>query len=67
MTNVPLQSQQGILMGPNIAHHLKPLLYGRGIMDSELLLKFTGYVPEYLLALSRMLLSFLGQPLSKHL
>ena len=36
-------------------------------MDSELLLKFIGYFPDYLLALSRTLLRFFGQPLSKQL
>ena len=34
-------------------------------MDSELLLKFIGYFPHYLTALSRTL--FFGQPLSKNL
>ena len=36
-------------------------------MDSELLLKIIGYFPDYLSALSRMLLRFFGQPLSKQL
>ena len=36
-------------------------------MDSELLLKFIWYFPDYLLALSCTLLRFFGQPLSKHL
>ena len=36
-------------------------------MDSELLLKFIGYFPDYLLALSRTLLRSFGQPLSKQL
>ena len=38
-----------------------------GNMDSELLLKFIGYFPDYLPALSRTLLRFFGQPLSKQL
>ena len=36
-------------------------------MDSELLLKIIGYFPDYLSALSRTLLRFFGQPLSKQL
>ena len=36
-------------------------------MDSALLLKFIGYFPDYLSALSRTLLRFFGQPLSKQL
>ena len=36
-------------------------------MDSELLLKFNGYFPDYLSALSHILLRFFGQPLSKQL
>ena len=36
-------------------------------MDSELLLKFIGYLPDYLSALSRTLLRYFGQPLSKQL
>ena len=36
-------------------------------MDSELLLKFIGYFPDYLSALSRTLLRFFGQPLTKQL
>ena len=36
-------------------------------MDSELLSKFIGYFPDYLLALLRMLLRFFGQSLSKQL
>ena len=36
-------------------------------MDSELLLKFIGYFPDYLSALSRTLLRFFGQLLSKQL
>ena len=36
-------------------------------MDSELLLKFIGYFPDYLSALWRTLYSFFGQPLSKQL
>ena len=36
-------------------------------MDSELLLKFIGYFPDYLLVLSHRLLHFFGQPLSKQL
>ena len=32
-------------------------------MDSELLLKFTEYFPDYLSALSRVLFRFFGQPL----
>ena len=36
-------------------------------MDSELLLKFIGYFPDYLLALSCTLLQFFGQPLLKQL
>ena len=32
----------------HIAGHLKSSLYGRGIMDSELLLKFIGYFPDCL-------------------
>ena len=51
----------------HIAHHLKSLLYGRGIIDSELVLKFIGYFPDYLRALSRTLWRFFGQPLSKQL
>ena len=42
----------------------------RNEMDSELLtclLKFIEYFPDYLSALSRTLLRFLGQPLSKQL
>ena len=31
-------------------------------MDSELLLKFIGYFPDYLSALSRVLLRIFGQP-----
>ena len=38
-----------------------------GNMDSDLLLKFIGYFPDYLSALSRTPLRFLGQPLSKQL
>ena len=38
-----------------------------GNMDSELLLKFIRYFPDYLSALSRTLLRFFGQPLSKQL
>ena len=38
--------------------YLKSSLYGRGIMDSELLFKFIGYFPDYLSALSRTLLRF---------
>ena len=36
-------------------------------MDSELLLKFIGYFPDDLSALSRTLLRLFGQPLSKQL
>ena len=36
-------------------------------MDSEHLLKFIEYFPDYLSALSRTLLPFFGQPLSKQL
>ena len=36
-------------------------------MDSELLLKFIRYFPDYLSALSRTLFFFFGQPLSKQL
>ena len=36
-------------------------------LHSELLLKFIGFFPDYLLALSRTLLRFFGQPLSKQL
>ena len=36
-------------------------------MDSELSLKFIGYFPDYLSALSRTLLHFFGQLLSKQL
>ena len=36
-------------------------------MDSELLLKFTEYFPDYRSALSRTLLQFFGQSLSKKL
>ena len=36
-------------------------------MDSALLLKFTGFFPDYLSAMSRTLLRFFGQPLSKKL
>ena len=36
-------------------------------MDFELLLKFMVYFPDYLSALSRTLLRFFGQPLSKQL
>ena len=36
-------------------------------MDSELLLKFIGLFPDLLSALSRTLLRFFGQPLSKQL
>ena len=36
-------------------------------MDSELLVKFIGYFPDYLSALSRTLLCFFGQRLSKQL
>ena len=36
-------------------------------MDSELLLKFIGYFPDYLLTLSRTIYAFFGQPLSKQL
>ena len=32
-------------------------------MESELLLKFIGYLPDYVSALSRTLLRFFGQPL----
>ena len=39
----------------------------RNKMDSELLLKFIEYFPDYLSALSRTLLRFFGQPLSKQL
>ena len=39
----------------HIARHLKSSLYDLGIMDSELLLKFIGYFPDYLSALSRTL------------
>ena len=42
----------------SIAYHLKSSLYGRNIMDSELLLKFIGHFPGYLSALSRTLLRF---------
>ena len=42
----------------HIARDLKSSLYGRGTMDSKLLLKFIGYFPEYLSALSRTLLRF---------
>ena len=42
----------------SIARYLKSSLYGRDIMDSELLLKFTEYFPDYLSALLRTLLSF---------
>ena len=38
-----------------------------GNMESELLLKFIGHFPDYLSALSRTLLRFFGQPLSKQL
>ena len=51
----------------DIARHLKSSLYGRGIMDSELLLKFFGYLPDYLSALSHTLLRIFAQPLSKDL
>ena len=36
-------------------------------MDSELLLKFFGYLPDYLSALSHTLLRIFAQPLSKDL
>ena len=36
-------------------------------MDSGLLLKFIGYFPDYLSALSRTLLHFFGQPSSKQM
>ena len=36
-------------------------------MDSELLLKFIGYFSDFPSALSRTLLRFFGQPLSKQL
>ena len=36
-------------------------------MDSELLLKFIGYFPDYLSVLSPTLLRFFEQPLSKQL
>ena len=36
-------------------------------MDSELLVKFIGYFPDYLSALSGAFLRFFGQPLSKQL
>ena len=39
----------------------------RNKMDSELLLKFIEYFPDYLSALLRTLLRFFGQPLSKQL
>ena len=42
----------------SIACHLKSSLYGRNIMDSELLLTFIGHFPDYLSALSRTLLRF---------
>ena len=42
----------------HIAVHLKSSLYGRGIMDSEFLLKFIGYFPEYRSIMSRTLLRF---------
>ena len=51
----------------HIVRHLKYSLHGRGIIDSELLLKFIGYFPDYLSALLRTLLRFFGQPLSKQL
>ena len=51
----------------DIARHLKSSLYGQGIMDSELLLKFFGYLPDYISALSHTLLRIFGQPLSKQL
>ena len=38
-----------------------------GNLDSERLLKFIGYFPDYLSALFRTLLRFFGQPLSKQL
>ena len=38
-----------------------------GNMDSELLLKFIGYFPDNLSAMSRTLLRFFGQTLSKQL
>ena len=37
---------------------IRSSLYSRGIMDSELLLKFIGYFPDYLSVLSRTLLRF---------
>ena len=45
-------------MPKGIARHLKSSLYGRGIVDSELLLKFIGYFADYLSALPRTLLRF---------
>ena len=39
----------------------------RNKMDFELLLKFIEYFPDYLSVLSRTLLRFFGQPLSKQL
>ena len=44
-----------------------PTISSLCVMDSELLLKFIGYFPDYLLALSRTLLRFFGLPLSKQL
>ena len=50
---------------------ISSVLYGRGIMGSELLLKYIGYFPDYLLALLRTLLRFFffffEQSLSKQL
>ena len=42
---------------PKGSHH-KSSFYGRGNMNSELLLKFIGYFPDYLSASSRTLLRF---------
>ena len=36
-------------------------------MDSERLLKFIGFLPDYHSAFSRTLYNFFGQPLSKQL
>ena len=38
-----------------------------GNKDSDILLKFIGFFPDYLSSLSRTLLRFFGQPLSKQL
>ena len=55
-------AQQTSIKAQNRYCPYKSSLYSRGKMDSEPLLKFVGYFPDYFSALSCMPLHFFGQP-----